>query len=215
VIAEILPAAYDVNGRQVYRPSKRTHPFFRPTFPMGRFIAQPLLQPCATMAELRERLCTFRYVSDRALWRKADYWCPPDEFERLRKGDCEDFAFWTWRQLMAMGYPTRFVCGSRHAWVTFEKDGCHFLLEPLLAHLGEWLPRLSVIHYVPRVSLEWNGRNFQYFTHERRTFDPPLLEGAALASEWLTFKLRVWGGAAARLPDASRRLMERVLPLTD
>ncbi len=46
---------------------------------------------------------------------KRDYWQPPEEFERTRMGDCVDFGLWAWRQLLALGYPARFVGGASAA----------------------------------------------------------------------------------------------------
>jgi hypothetical protein len=36
---------------------------------------------------------------------------PPEDFEKSRKGDCDDFAMYAWRQLLKMGYNARFVGG--------------------------------------------------------------------------------------------------------
>ena len=79
---------------------------------MGRYISQPLTINCSTVREVREFLVTCEYVSDKELFGKEEYWQPPEEFEKRKKGDCEDFALWTWRQLLNMGYDSRFVGGS-------------------------------------------------------------------------------------------------------
>src|SRR5207253_10963857 len=47
--------------------------------------------------------------------------------------------------------------GEGHAWVTFEKEGKTFLLEPLARHLGLVLPRLSTLRYRPEFSVAWDG----------------------------------------------------------
>jgi hypothetical protein len=52
------------------------------------------------MADVRNFLVGCTYVSDTELFGKRDYWQPPEDFEKRRKGDCEDFALWTWRQLL-------------------------------------------------------------------------------------------------------------------
>jgi len=128
MIAEIIPEAYDAAGRQVSQPFvRRKGP--HPTFPMGRYVSQPLTVKCNTMREVRKFLASCEYVSDKELFGKKDYWQPPEEFEKRRKGDCEDFALWTWRQLLSMGYDARFIGGASgrygegHAWVEFFQDG--------------------------------------------------------------------------------------------
>ena len=80
MIAETVPEAYDSTGRQVSQPfhqSKGPHP----TFPMGRYVSQPVSVNCKTIREVRLFLVTCEYVSDRELFGKDDYWQPPEEFE--------------------------------------------------------------------------------------------------------------------------------------
>jgi Bacterial transglutaminase-like cysteine proteinase BTLCP len=155
MIAEIIPETYDAVGHQVSQPfHRRRGP--HPTLPMGRYVSQLLTVKCETMHDVRTFLATCKYVSDEELFGKKEYWQPPEEFERRRKGDCEDFALWTWRQLLSMGYDARFVGGScgrygtGHAWVEYFKDGKCFLLEPLYRLVGDTLPRLSTIKYSPK-----------------------------------------------------------------
>lgn len=81
-----------------------------------------------------------RYVGDKELFQEADFWQHPRTFERLREGDCEDFALWAWRKLTELGIRARLYVGKlveggrastqEHAWVVFEDDGQEFLLEP-------------------------------------------------------------------------------------
>lgn len=140
MIAEIIPEVYDAAGKQVSQPflhRKGPHP----TFPMGRYVSQPLTIQCNTMGELRSFLVGCKYVSDKELFGKEEYWQPPEEFENRRKGDCEDFALWTWRQLLGMGYDARFIGGSSggygagHAWVEYVQEGKWYLLEPQRARV--------------------------------------------------------------------------------
>src|SRR5580698_3894534 len=147
MIAEVIPAAYDATGTKVIQPFlRRKGP--HPTFPMGRYVSQPLTVNCKSIRDLRQFLAGCRYVSDRKLFDKEDYWQPPDEFEKRKKGDCEDFAFWTWRQMFDMGFNVRLVFGRHgrygtgHAWVEYFEDGNCFLVEPLLSRIGHTFPRL-------------------------------------------------------------------------
>src|SRR5437667_5121075 len=112
MIAEIIPGAYDAIGRKVLRPDIRRRGI-HPTFPMGRYVSQPLVTQCKTIEDVRKFLTICQAVSDEDLFGKKDYWQPPEHFEQLRKGDCDDFALWTWRQFLGMGYDARVVFG-RH-----------------------------------------------------------------------------------------------------
>jgi hypothetical protein len=134
LIAEIVPEWYDIEGRKVFRPDSRRNSGFQPTFPAGRFISQPLKHWCSDFPGLRRFLVGCKYVSDQEQFGERDYWQPPEQFEENKKGDCEDFALWAWRQLLHLNYPARFALGSAgrygegHAWVTFQKDGKAYLL---------------------------------------------------------------------------------------
>ena len=46
----------------------------------------------STFAEIREWLSHCTYESDQVLFNERDFWQHPSTFERLRAGDCEDFA---------------------------------------------------------------------------------------------------------------------------
>ena len=122
LIAEILPESYDITGRNVFRPDSRRHSGFRPTFPVGRFLSQPLQHSCSNFVELRRFLAGCTYMLDEDQFGEKDFWQPPDQFEESKKGDCEDFALWAWRQLLQMNYDARFVIGisgqyrAGHAW---------------------------------------------------------------------------------------------------
>lgn len=130
---------------------------------MGRYVSQPLGVQCKTIGDVRNFLVRCQYVSDQELFDKRDYWQPPEDFERRRKGDCEDFALWTWRQLLSMGYDARFIGGSAgrygsgHAWVEYFQNGKCFLFEPLCCRLGYTIPRLLTLRYDPRISVSWDG----------------------------------------------------------
>ena len=112
MIAEVIPAAYDAEGKKVFRPFDHRKGL-RPSFPLGRYVSQPLAIHCQSIKEIRKFLMGCKYVSDKELFDKDDYWQPPDEFEKRKEGDCEDFAFWTWRQFMDLGFEARVVFG-RH-----------------------------------------------------------------------------------------------------
>jgi hypothetical protein len=94
VIAETIPGSYDGVGRQV------TSSFFHrkapdAALPIGRYIGQPLTFKCQSIEEVRRFLAGCKAVSAQDLFGKRDYWQPPEEFERLKKGGCVDFSLWS------------------------------------------------------------------------------------------------------------------------
>jgi Bacterial transglutaminase-like cysteine proteinase BTLCP len=192
LIAEVLPEFYDVEGRKIFRPDSRRHSGFRPTFPAGRFLSQPLKHWCSDLAEMRRFLAGCSYVSDQKQFGQKDYWQPPELFEESKKGDCEDFALWCWRQLLEMNYSSRFVLGTAgrygegHAWVTFQSDGKTYLLEALSWPVGLKMPRLSTLRYHPNYSMEWNDGNVSYYKHEDRKFSGSLRTILPLVGEWIS-----------------------------
>ena len=160
---------------------------------MGRYVSQPLSVKCKTIQEVRQFLRGCEYVSDKDLFDKDDYWQPPEEFEQRKKGDCEDFALWTWRQLIDLGYDARFIGGSAgrygdgHAWVEYFKDGKCFLLEPLCCGVGYSIPRLSTLRYEPRISVSWDGKTLRYFSHKKPASRIGWKTLALLIPEYLVF----------------------------
>jgi hypothetical protein len=211
MIAEIFPELYDFQGRKVFAPGTRARRVgFQPTAHMGRYLASPLKTQCKDFTEMCRFLSACR-GRDMAYVRKRDYWQPPEQFEARKAGDCVDFALWAWRQVLAMGYPARFVGGKHgklgegHAWVTFEKDGKYSLLEPQYWPLGLKMPRASTLRYHPKFSVAWDGHKVQYFEHEDRHADPPLRRVPGLVAEWLWIWTGYWIRFAYRFPVAATR----------
>jgi hypothetical protein len=216
MIAEIIPETYDAGGRQVSDPfvhRKGPHP----SFPMGRYISQPLTIACTSIEDLRKFLAGCKPVSDQELFGKRDYWQPPEEFEKRKKGDCEDFALWTWRQLLMMGYDARFIGGScgrygiGHAWVEYFSDGRWYLLEPQLARIGQSMPRLSTIHYQPRFSVSWDGKTLRYYKHNKMDSRLRWKQLAPLVREYLAFWALFWAKNLHRMPMIGWNIVRRSL----
>ena len=216
MIAEVFRNAYDATGRAVFRPSKHRYAKLSPNVPMGRHVTQPLSVLCGNLSEVRQFLLTCRYISDSKQFGRRDYWMPPEEFERRRQGDCDDFALWTWRQLMGLGYPARFVCGyaghygAGHAWVTFERDGRTFIVESLVAWPGLMFPRLSTLSYRPMVSVSWDGRSLRYFEHHPQRSAVSFIDVAPHIPEWVWYWLRTRALICARLFQWLLRTATRV-----
>lgn len=113
-------------------------------------------------------LQTCEYVTDVALFQERDFWQHPRTFERLKRGDCEDFALWAWRKLAELGIEAelcvgRVICDDRpevdrqHAWVVYSVNGTAFLFEPaartssrmirpLADAMDEYVPHFAVNH---------------------------------------------------------------------
>jgi hypothetical protein len=165
---------------------------------MGRYISQPLTVRCQTILDLREFLLGCEYVSDKDQFDKDDYWQPPEDFEQRKKGDCDDFALWTWRQLLQMGYDARFIGGScgrygeGHAWVEYFQDGKCFLVEPLFRKIGTTMPRLRTLRYAPKLSVSWDGKTLKYFAHKDGGFHLDWRQLAPLVWEYLVFWCWFW-----------------------
>lgn len=92
MIAEVIPGAYDAEGRKVFRP------FGTPPGPSAhispRSLSHPLSIHCHSVEDVRQFLKTCKVVSDKEQFGRDDYWQPPERFEQIKKGDCDDFAFW-------------------------------------------------------------------------------------------------------------------------
>lgn len=197
MVAKILPGTYDAAGRKVFRPDSRRHGI-HPTFPFGVYVTRPLTVHCSTVKEIRRFLSTCSVVADKEQFGREDYWQPPDEFERTRRGDCDCWALWTWRQLMELGWNTRFVVGghgknpSGHAWVTFEEGGTQYLVEPQDYNLGDRMPTLSTFRYKPCYSVQWDGKRIHYFQHEHWPVQPKFSELPGLVFEWTAIWTHFW-----------------------
>ena len=220
MIAEIIPEAYDAAGKQVSQPfGKRRSP--HSTFPMGRYISQPLTVQCRTIGDVRNFLLTCKYVSDEELFGKRDYWQPPEDFEKRRKGDCEDYALWTWRQLLNMGYDARFVggqagrYGAGHAWVEYFQNGKCFLLEPLYCRVGFTIPILSTLRYEPRFSVAWDGQRLRYFAHKKPKSSIEWSSLILLIPEYLVFWVWICFKVLLHLPQIAWNIFRREVLKTE
>lgn len=170
--------------------------------------------PCARFGKF---LAGCEYVSDIKLFDEDDYWQPPEEFEKRKKGDCEDFALWTWRQLLNMGYDARFIGGScgrygeGHGWVEYCQDGKWFLVEPLRCRIGDAMPRLSTWRYEPKLSVSWDGKTLRYFSHKKPESRLGWLILAPLVSEYVLFWTWFWLRNFYRLPQIAWGILRRAL----
>jgi hypothetical protein len=197
MIARVFPEAYDAHGKKVLQPHSRRKGWYS-TAPMGRYVSQPLTVKCDCILDIQRFLSGCEYVSDEKQFGKKDYWQAPEEFERTKKGDCDCFALWTWREFLALGFDARFVTGRSgrygegHAWVQFSRDGRDFLIEPMMARVGYSMPRLSTLQYRPRYSVAWDGTKLSFYSHEDRRREPPFVKVLASVPDWLIFWAFFW-----------------------
>lgn len=109
------------------------------------------------------------YVSDADQFHERDVWQQPAEFERVRRGDCEDFALWAWRKLTEIGVDAEFfvgrvVCGGdppvarQHAWIVYRSGDEVYLFEPAARDRPCMIQRWSAVKdgYIPHFAV--NGR---------------------------------------------------------
>ena len=179
MIAEIIPGVYDAFGTKTFRPDLRRKGL-NPTFPMGRYVSRPLTVKCAGIQDVRRFFLTCRAVSDEEQFGKDDSWQPPEDFERTKRGDCDDFTLWMWRQFLALGYDARFVVGRHgrygigHAWVEFFENRKCFLVEPQMRVVGDKIPRLTTLRFHPTTPVAWDGTKISLLFAQRAKVRPTL-----------------------------------------
>jgi hypothetical protein len=118
----------------------------------------------SSVREIVEWLLGCEYVSDPEQFNKRDHWQHPVDFEKTRRGDCEDFALWAWRKLVELGHDAEFMVGKwlhdgrvgTHAWVFLRHEGEQFVLETT-GRSPERIVKLhedAVEHYVPFAAVD-------------------------------------------------------------
>ena len=122
---------------------------------------------------MKDWLSECEYIADDALFNERDVWQHPVTFERLRRGDCEDFSLWTWRKLVESGFEAEFVAGwvvypgdefKGHTWVLFEDGGHAHVFDPVVNDLSRMVVPLEEVveWYVPQVSVDGKLKQFVY-----------------------------------------------------
>lgn len=115
-------------------------------------------------------LFTCEYASDREVHGRDDVWCTPAEFEKLRKGDCEDFALWAWKMMLKIGFDARLFLGTwnrgGHAWVVFYVKDEPMVFETTgvgkLASKEALKPAEQATGYLPNISIDGRLRFYQH-----------------------------------------------------
>ena len=123
--------------------------------------------PLFRWEQVRDFLLGCVYARDDAVHRRSDVWLHPEDFERARKGDCEDHALWAWVQLVRLDWDARFTVGLHHvgghAWVTLQRPEGTVLLEATAKEeAGLLFPPASDAGYQPVWSVD--GR-LRFYAH--------------------------------------------------
>lgn len=116
------------------------------------------------------------YAHDSELFNEPDFWQHPKTFEHLRKGDCEDFALWSWRKLLELGYHAEFTIGKiavtaeedhGHAWVVFDRDDKRYLLDAATSDGGDvhWELERVKRTYIPEFGVDGSFKKYVYNGH--------------------------------------------------
>jgi hypothetical protein len=78
---------------------------------------------------------------------------------------------------------------ARARVVEFFQDNKCYLVEPQLRILGESMPRLSTLRYVPQFSASWDGKTLAYYAHKERLHQLSFIRLPGLIAEWV----KIWG----------------------
>ena len=128
----------------------------------------------SSVDEVREWLISCQYESDQSLFASSDHWQHPADFERLKRGDCEDHALWAWRKLVELGVDAEFVVGRYaasavdtpgHAWVIYRDEiGTEHLVESVSKDSGQMIRPLAVARaeYVPHFAVSREYRTIAF-----------------------------------------------------
>jgi len=123
-----------------------------------------------SLAEVQDWLLGCRYEHDEALFAEPDFWQHPVTFERLRAGDCEDFALWAWRKLVELGYDVDFIVGyrlqegERHAWLLLRIEATEQVFEPVARSREGMIRPLAAVRdeYIPEFGADRIGKRFAF-----------------------------------------------------
>ncbi|MEO8337451.1 MAG: hypothetical protein ABI664_20910 [bacterium] len=125
-------------------------------------------------------LLACEYVQDVELFHESDFWQHPSTFERLRQGDCEDYALWAWRKLVELGIDAELVAGvwhpphdaaGEHVWIRYVHDDTEFILEAVSRTRERMVRTLdsAKAEYVPHAGVD---RRFQLHAYSGYLHSP-------------------------------------------
>lgn len=136
---------------------------------------------------------------------KSAYWMPPENFEKSRKGDCDDFARYAWRRLLEMRIT---LCGwndrrrlPKTCLGNFRKRRQAFSRGVQAPFPSLRFPRLEALRYRPDVFVEWDGHKPKFLFHKPKRYLPPTNQMPWLILERLLFHI---ANLPSSLPDRDR-----------
>ena len=156
-----LPLGAGANGRATtaFGPGSRRH--------FAQYFEGKSCVPASSIDDIVAWLGTCEYVSDVEQFHEQDLWQQPCAFEQRQRGDCEDFALWTWRKLVEIGIEAEFfvgriVCGDepaidrQHAWVVYRFGRDVYLFEPAARDRLRMIQPWSAVKddYVPHFAVD-------------------------------------------------------------
>jgi predicted transglutaminase-like cysteine proteinase len=128
----------------------------------------PLDFQAKSINQIDEWISNGKYISDERLYGESDKWQIPSEFEKIKAGDCEDFALWTWVQLLRMNINARFMLGGlysedlNHAWVCIYGSGGVKIFECTPSEFNAPIDIRNAPEYMPVLSID---RSLIWYSH--------------------------------------------------
>jgi hypothetical protein len=125
------------------------------------------LRPVTRWEDVRDFLRLCLYAKDHEVHGREEVWIHPEDFERIRAGDCEDHALWAWVQFARLGWDVRFTAGlmgdGGHGWVTVYREEEVLVCETTAKRRA---PFLFVPGERPRYEPLWSvDRDCRFFWH--------------------------------------------------
>lgn len=128
----------------------------------------------ASVEDVCDWLLGCTYVSDDDLFHESDYWQHPSTFERIRQGDCEDYALWAWRKLVELGLEAELMSGiwqpagdtaEGHVWVRFRHQGRDYILETVTSSRSAMVRPVDEVRseYVPHAGVDERFLQHAYY----------------------------------------------------
>jgi predicted transglutaminase-like cysteine proteinase len=152
------------HGRRATQPHKMARLQWR-----ERVLRARLGVSTRTWADVDRFINRCVYVPDERLFGTADHWQTPGDFEQNCMGDCEDFALWTWVQLLRQNVNARFVVGAcvswkmNHAWVTtYGAGGRVRVIECTPQGYNAPIEAKAALEYAPLFSVD---RSLTWYAH--------------------------------------------------
>jgi len=166
-----------------------------------------------TIREVSAFLATCQSVQDIDQFRLPEWWVHPVNFERYKRGDCEDHALFAWRVLHDLGHNVRLmlglVRGTGHAWVQLYQDKTSFILETTAKRDVD--PSIAS-GYVPEFSFQrMSDGGFKMYSHNPEmieVIESMPIEPLSLPEHWMGIDQLIFAGKKNEAHRAIRLAMQ-------